>query len=59
MDDGQGKIYSETRDMEVTPQPKNYTVAAIFAAVSLLLALLLGIFHKIRIRSAFRKEVAR
>ena len=59
MDDGQGKIYSESRDVEITPQPKNYTIAAIFAAVSLLLAFLLGIFQKIRIRRAFRKEVAR
>lgn len=55
MNDGQGKIYSETRDIEIARQPKNYVVPAIAAAISLILSILLGIFQKIRINRKFRK----
>ena len=55
MNDGQGKIYSETYDIEIAQQPKSYVVAAVIAAISLILSILLGIFQKIRINRKFRK----
>lgn len=55
MNDGQGKIYSETCDIEIAQQPKSYVVAAVIAAISLILSILLGIFQKIRINRKFRK----
>ena len=55
MNDGQGKVYSETHNIEIAQQPKNYVTGAVVAGVSLILSFLLGIFQKIRVNRRFRK----
>ena len=55
MNDGQGKIYSESYDVTVEPQEKNFVLPAVITGVTVILSILLGIFQKWKINNRFKK----